>query len=51
MNYYDKYLKYKIKYLNLLEQIKLDGGMANWDINNNLVTQITEKDFHKTKKN
>lgn len=51
MNYIDKYFKYKTKYLNLLNKINANGGMANWDINNNLVTQISENNFYKTTKN
>lgn len=38
MNYLKKYLKYKQKYLELLN--KINGGMSNWDFRGNLVTQI-----------
>lgn len=42
MNYLYKYLKYKQKYISLLE--KINGGMSNWDKNGNLVTQIKKYD-------
>ena len=38
----NKYIKYKQKYLSLLD--KINGGMANWDKNNNLITQIKKYD-------
>lgn len=42
MNYLQKYLKYKQKYLELLN--KINGGMSNWNIKGNLVTQIKRQD-------
>ncbi len=42
MNYYYKYLKYKMKYLNLLDKINVYGGMPNLNNKNKVVEQIIE---------
>lgn len=45
MKYFHKYLKYKQKYLSLLE--KMNGGMTNWDKNNNLLLWEENKKLNK----
>ncbi len=44
MSYFDKYIKYKIKYLHLLDM--MNGGMSNFNINDELVSQIERKDIN-----
>ena len=44
-NYHNKYLKYKFKYLNLLDQSGGEFHLNNYDIQNKLVLQIEETDI------
>lgn len=47
-NYYEKYIKYKLKYLNLASNNKIGGGLTNEQINLK-ISEMQEKGLTKTK--
>ena len=51
MNYKEKYLKYKLKYLNFKNKLRGGGGASSSDARDHEILQVIQKDYdHETKR-